>query len=384
MKINILTWLYNGNYGTVLQAYALQKYLLNQGFECVDINYKPSNKTKFKNWITNRNSIALFYEKYENRKNLKKSGKSQLFMQRDIKFEDFRKKYIKLTQEYSNPRELSGIENKECVFICGSDQIWSPKLMNPVYYFSFLPKQSYRISYATSFGVMNTSKRKKKMIAKFLGEFSSVSLREETGVEFVKSITDIDVALNVDPTFLLKKTEWEDICENSRINRDYILCFLLTPNMAYINKIKEFANIHKLLIVNVPNAKGPFNVGGQELIDVSPLQWLGLIKDANYIFTDSYHGTIFSIIFHKEFYLFKRFSDKSKISENSRIYSLCKKLHLENRIYGKENMNEVMREEPIDYEIVEDLNRQSISKSQEWLIDCINFSEGRNNEGCNN
>lgn len=187
-RINILTWLYNGNFGTVLQAYALQKFLISQGFDCVDINYKPSGKSKIMNWITSRNSFSLFIDKYENKKNMKLSKKSELFHSRELKFDVFRKENINLTKEFKSPKELKNNSFEADAYICGSDQIWSPKLLNPIYYFSFLPVESKKISYATSFGVTETTNRKKNIIKKYLNDFNAISVRENEGAKFVEQI----------------------------------------------------------------------------------------------------------------------------------------------------------------------------------------------------
>lgn len=154
------------------------------------------------------------------------------------------------------------------------------------------------------------------------------------------------------------------------------MCLLLTPNAKYENEIEKFAKSKNIKVVSIPSSKGPFNKNWKEFIDISPNEWLGLIEKANYIFTDSFHGAIFSIIFNKDFFLLKRFMDgNKKKSENSRIYTLCKKLSLQDRLFDSSNLQDIYTVNEIDYSRVLDLNKQIINKSKKWLINNLNEGE---------
>lgn len=369
-KVAILTWLNNENYGSILQAYALQAFIKNNGYNVVDIDYDASNRAKLINWIKNRNSLNLFGDKIK-RKTSKIFSKNTIdFSQRKLKFKDFKKENIVTTRKYSSPKELIELRNKYDIYVCGSDQIWSPKLMNPVFYFSFLDKDDYKISYAPSLGVSNIDDRKKELIKELLKGFNFISVREEKGKELLKDLTKKDITVQLDPTLLLCKEDWEKLLINrNNINNEYIFLYLLTPNDKYIEKVKEIAKRENLNVKVVLTDIGPYNTGFEELSDVGPLDWLALIKGAKYVFTDSFHGSIFSIIFNKQFILFKRFNDMKKGSENSRIINLSKKFGFEDRI-ADEN-TKIGSITPIDYTIINKKMYEERIKSQKWLLNAL-------------
>ena len=152
-KVAILTWLNNENYGSILQAYALQRFIIKSGYDAIDIDYNPSSIVRLENWLVNRNSPKLFVDKLKKKSN-KILNKNKIdFSIRKQKFDQFKKENINITKRYSKFKELENINNKYDIYVCGSDQIWSPKLMNPVFFFSFLDKNHYKISYSPSLGV---------------------------------------------------------------------------------------------------------------------------------------------------------------------------------------------------------------------------------------
>ena len=230
MKIGVLTWLYNGNYGSILQAYALQRYLRNKNYIVESINYKPSTKEKVINLVKNKNSLRLFIDKID------------IFMMKIIakenvkaineKFDGFRTDQFCLTACYRSPDEITEIEGKYDVYLCGSDQIWSPMLLNPVYYFDFLKKNDKLISYACSFGVNNVPVKKKTIIANLLEKFDSISVRELQGKDIVADLLGKDVDITVDPTLLLSSKEWDAVATDRIVKEDYVVCYFLSYSRA--------------------------------------------------------------------------------------------------------------------------------------------------------
>ncbi|MFR7511687.1 MAG: polysaccharide pyruvyl transferase family protein, partial [Muribaculaceae bacterium] len=188
-KIGILTWLHNENYGSVLQGYALQKFLIDEGFDAEHIDYNASIKTKVLNLIKNRNSLKLFIEKW-NFYQIKKVCKNpNLLKMRSHRFNDFKVKNMRLSERYTNPEELKGTNGKYDIYISGSDQIWSPMLLNPVFYLSFVEDKYKKIAYAPSFGVSSIPEIKKNKIAEMLNKYDRISVREEQGTKIVNQLT---------------------------------------------------------------------------------------------------------------------------------------------------------------------------------------------------
>lgn len=367
-KIAIMTWLYNGNYGTVLQAYALHTFVKNAGYDVENINYKSSLKTKLKNWIVNKNSPALFVGKFKEKFSKTDSVANE---KRNENFSDFLKSNIKLTELASSPDELLKFGNNYDAFICGSDQIWSPYLMNPPYFLSFVPDKKPKIAYAPSFGVTSTSAKKEKMICDFVKRFDYVSIREKQGSDFLKRITGRDYPVMVDPTMLLERKDWEK-CIGDRIEKEkYIFCYMLTYNQKYVNAVKEYADKNKLKVILIKKDIGFENTGFTIVEDAGPQQWLNYIKYAENVFTDSFHGAIFSIIYHKEFVLFKRFSDKSGASQNSRIYTLTEMLNIKDRIVDEASLDKIGNMSAVDFEKTDCIMQTNAKKSGDWLLDAL-------------
>ena len=366
-KIAKFTWLHNGNYGTALQAVALHLFLKKQGYEITDIDYCASTKTKLINWFVNKNSPDLFVGKFKEFFGKKDARHADDFRRRYQRIDDFIKNNIKLSKRYDNPNSLKSIIDDYDIFMCGSDQVWSPYLLNPVYYLDFLPDEKKRISYATSFGVTTTTNQKKRKIKSFLQKYSSISVREEQGKQFVKELTNKDVPVVLDPTLLLDRDTWERIA-TSQHNGDYVFCFLLTPNDEYVNKVKQYGIVNNKKVIIVPTPLGPFDTGFEEHIDIDPQEWISLIRNADFVFTDSFHGFIFSVIFEKNFVVLKRFSDSDKKSQNSRIYSLAKMLNIENRIIDATTFENISSLPPINYKDINILLSVKRAESIAWLL----------------
>lgn len=367
-KIAKLTWLHNGNFGSVLQAVALQRYLVEQGYDVTDLDYNASLKEKLKNWIKNRNSPKLFVGKFEEATKKRKCKQSEKFEVRSKKIDEFEKFYLKRSTLCQNPKQLKEVAKQYDVFICGSDQIWSPVLLNPVFYLDFVQKNKKKIAYAPSFGVMDTTKEKKVKIAEYLKSFDNISVRETQGKKFIEELMGEKVPVVVDPTLLISSEIWHEYAKEVEYNKPYIFCYLLTPNKEYVCAVSEFAKSKNLQVVIVPTLKGPFDTDFKEMIDIGPAEWLGLIENASYVCTDSFHGCIFSSIFHKEFVLFKRFKDADKSSENSRIYTLAKMLEVEDRIIDAEHLERMKNFKPIDFDKIDRIIENKANESKHWLV----------------
>ena len=220
---------------------------------------------------------------------------------------------------------------------------------------------------------MNTSDEKKKKIKNYLESFDYISVREIQGQKFIKELLNQEVPVVVDPTLLLNEKIWKEYANKKieKIEQKYVFCYLLTPNEKYIQAVSEFAKQRNLQVIIVPTSKGPFETGFKEIIDVGPSEWLGLIKNATYVCTDSFHGCIFSAIFHREFILFKRFKDKDKASENSRIYTLANMLEVEDRIVDEGSVNNIDKVNPLDFEKIDRIIADKARESKEWLLNAL-------------
>lgn len=366
MKIGILTWLHNNNYGTVLQAYALQYFLRDNSFDVTNIDYSPNSIQKTINLIKYRNSVLLFLEKKQAYKAKKKCTAEEI-ASKELKFERFLSDKFILSRKYKKPKELLECDNKYDLLICGSDQIWSPELLNPVFYLNFI-KETPKISYATSFGVsLIAKKHKEEKIKKLLENYVAISVREIEGKNILEKIGFLDVALVADPTLLIERNHWNLVAKKVECKRPYLLCYLLSDNSEYYENIQKYAKENGLLILTIPVDVASYQFGDMSLKNAGPEEWVGAIKNAEIVCTDSYHGLIFSTIFEKKCRVFKRFQDDNRKSQNSRIYYLLDVMGVVGSFDGKCYIDIAEKQ----YPTINERLGAYVKFSQEWLINKI-------------
>ena len=329
-KTATITWSNHNNFGTFLQAYALQFILKKLGY-CNDIidDQRIINASYRKSYI-----IEVFRPIYRILKSIilneflfKRKTKSSEFL-----FNEFKIKHLDINSSYKDLKEVDLFYDS---FICGSDQIWSPLpgIYNPFYFMSFTKKT--KLSYAPSIGVNSIDNSFKLLLKNHLSEFKDISVREDKAREILSDITKRDVKTLIDPTLLLSSDEWNSLISHIQIKKeDYVLCYLLTFNLNYINKIIEFAKT-KNLKIKIFGTNKNYAKYFDDVIFVGPSEFLFYIKNSTYFFTDSFHGTIFSIIFKIKFIVFKRFEDKDPKCQNSRIYNLLHIFKLKHQVIDK-------------------------------------------------
>lgn len=322
-KIGLVTWHYYCNFGSALQAYALQTYLLNQGFDVRFINYRNEK-----------------YGRISWNKEVAKSFISNIFMYSNGKthnrlyypFLSFRSNYLRETRSIYDRKILPRNAKKYDVVICGSDQIWAPNVFNEVYFLDFVPENTRKISYAASIGLDNIPTEYIAKYRELLKKFDYISVREKTGEKLLKEKCGIQAVTVLDPTLILDIDTWRKIeIPAKEISEPYIFCYFLNTNNLYQETVVEYAKKSRLKIIGISAKKDDLcwmNTAG----NVGPCEFLNLIHRAEVVFTDSYHGTIFSMLYHKEFYLFERFSEADPVNQNSRIYQLDTWFDIKERI----------------------------------------------------
>ena len=239
-------------------------------------------------------------------------------------FRSFNKKYIKSKNIF---RRLDRIQQKYDFFICGSDQIWHPKFGGTPYYFAYFAKPYKRIAYSASFGVSELPCDVKDRYAKYLSEMKAISVREETGAKIIKDLTGKDVPVLVDPTMLLEQAEWRKITRKPTFykNKKYILTYFLgNVDMGIREYIDSIEKKYGLEIINLEE-RSP----NMYWYKTGPAQFLWLVDHCELMCTDSFHGSVFSILMDVPFIVFDR-KDK-QASMSSRIDTLLHKFQLENR-----------------------------------------------------
>lgn len=345
MKVGIVTITSVQNYGNRLQNYALQRVLLREGINTYTI-YRQSLS------IVNRAKIIL-----KRLLNIKYTVKDQRY----YNFKKFNKKYIKM-KRYSIK-----LNAKTDAFISGSDQVWNPDFCFDSFYYLDFADKGKRMSYAASFGVETISDDKSKIIGKWIRGFKYISVRELNAIEMVKKMSSREAVLVLDPTLLLTSDEWREIESQPKDfnKQSFVVAYFLgkIPQEA-LNVIREY-EVNGKEIVILEGDDTPFNeIISKKTFAYNPSEFIWLFSHCDEVLTNSYHGTIFSLLFHKKFNIFKREIKGINKNMKSRLDSLIMMLDLNIDYYecDKECKND------IDYFDIDKILNQK-------RLDSINYLE---------
>ena len=388
-KVGIVSCYFKNNYGSMLQAYATKKILDNNEIPNETINidsnidFKKGKTKYYKSQIFNFKFIKAKFGMIKlkiDKKINKELGKNIAI--RTDKYKEFKKEF-NLSMACTNYKDLAEItEKKYTDVIVGSDQLWLPVNVVADYYtLNWVPEEINKISYATSFGFSSVPEKYNEKYSKFLKRINHLSVREQSGVEIIKNVAGIDAKLVSDPTILLTKSEWEKEATAERIIKEkYILCYFLGNNIEHRKFAEKLKHETGCKIVSLNHADEYVKYSDKFCdyapYDIGPREWINLIQNADYICTDSFHGTVFSIIFNKIFFDFRRHNSKSKVSTNSRIDSLLNiaGISTERILTGTENVQDVLKYE-IDYEKVNENMDKFREDSKTWLLNSITWKK---------
>ena len=365
MKINIITCHRAYNYGAVLQAYALEHYLESQGNEVKIIDYYPEE-----------------LHKSEKQKGLKKLGRNFIrffdFRKSEKVFGNFLKNNLKLTQRYYSLDQLKKDPPKGDLYIVGSDQVWNCNTRNgndDSYFLTFVPKNKIKASYAASIAMDELTNEQKKRFSDKLKDFYAISVREKTAVKLLNECK-INIAEKVlDPVFLLDKNNWDELANKSKLNlKDekyiFVYGFKRQKNIyQYARKLAKEKGC-KVFSVNT-NIEDYLLDVDKYFYNVSPEDFLNLLRNAEAVVTNSFHGLSFSIIYRKNVHQFMK-SGK----ENSRMIDLLNELNMSERLVE----NGEIIEEDFNYnetaKIIEEERKGSIN----FLDKLCNADGGKNGQ----
>lgn len=367
-KIGVLTHYYNSvNYGGNLQAYALVQSIYKLGYTAEQISYLWGIDRINNNFHLVENSatkkidkvLNVFFHpnKIKNRvlRQINKRELSELKKRRDNNFQHFNKEMIYHSKKVYTSENISETLAEYDIFITGSDQVWNTEWYTPVFFLDFVPSDKIKFSYAASISKDKLTDAEKELFKKSLADYKAVSVREENAVEMLRDLSPVEVELVLDPTLLLSREDWDKVCDERVIQEDYIFCYFLGENKAERKLAQAFAKRQGIKIVSIPltGAKiySDLKFGDFVLPAASPEQFISLIKYAKYVFTDSFHAVVFSYLYEKQFFVFNR---DAKGTMNSRIKSITKLLHMEDRFCGsrqRETIEYISALQDIDYKI---------------------------------
>lgn len=371
MKVGILTLKLHSNFGYLMQAYALQKVLRDVGHDPYHFYIKEERETLIQRLI-------VFFKKIV--KNIVFGSHYVLFPYHPTSEEmeykdkntwDFIKNHIQLTPYIPllTTQKAKRLPTYDA-YIVGSDQVWRREYTDDIlcYFFNFTPNNANRMAYAASFGTNELSYSSKAITEckELLKRFSVVTVREDDGVRICREYFDCTATKVLDPTLLLSMDDYLSLIDPHEpvlSKESYIFTYILRPNKEKYNHIKKFAAEKGLKVVNIMPEKLEL-VGRKRLEDCkypSISTWLNAFLHAEYVLTDSFHASVFSIIFKKQFYVMN-----DRVGGSTRIPSLLNTFNISNR-----DINAYKEIENIDYENVSPILNSQKKRSRTIIEDFL-------------
>lgn len=370
MKVGLVSIYDLNNYGNILQNIATSTYYRKLGYEPEVLLLEP-----YKLSIIFVNIVRRILKKKPiNNVSISVKQVSEAFYNSLSEIDRCRFDSIKCwTESKLTIRHIKyweGVQNgwtrEYAFFSVGSDQVWNPDfgLGRDCDYLEFAPREK-RVCFSPSFGVSEINDKKKRAVAQRLSEFANIGVREKSGADLIKKLTGRDAVITLDPTLMFSADEWRKILNIDYENSDgksYILTYFLgKSNHKADSFISRIANQY-----NIP-VRDMFDRSQNDLFTATPGDFVRLISNAKIVITDSFHATVFAILFNTPFVAFERDGDSKKMG--SRIECLLEKLHLESRLYQRLDRDAIFE---VDYTEAYILLNNERSITNSFVLNSIN------------
>lgn len=364
------------NYGSALQAYALAFAIKREGYDCEYINYTPvipphDTRTKMRAMAK---KVLYGYGILKQPKSEYSFWRTPEFQHQRQLFTDFHDAKIPFSKTKYNPLTIQETNNIYDCFIIGSDQTWSPYTTKPKYtinFLDFVAEGKTKGSYAPSFGTCHIEEEYIEKLTEKIANFDYLSCRERKNAELLTKRIGKHVEYVLDPTLLLNKEEWLSIAEPVVMPERYILCYILGTKQCiadFAEKMGSELSIPVYYIVSRPEYLHKQNA----LKNVSPGQFISLISRAESVVTDSFHGSLFSINFQRQFYAFTKRDSASGPIDNDRIGDFLDVMGLSERLKDDDDQRFTS---PIDYVLVDNGLKELLSSSRVYLMKLLKQKE---------
>lgn len=358
MKINTITCHHVYNHGALLQAYALSEFLKGEGHDVSIIDYRPSYLDgHFKLWRSDprydRIGLGWAYV-------LAKLPGRIRSLKRKKAFDAFFDRYMPVTDRiYHSVGELRANPPEADLYIAGSDQIWNTDFKNgidPAFYLDF--GDCRKISYAASFATHSLHEGTENFVKEMLGNFTDISIREQSGLKILNNLGYHGTVV-VDPVFLLNKDQWDIIASEDGKNEDYILIYDFERNPVIRELARRYSKLNHCKIYSI----GPYRLDYADkcFINYGPDAFVGLIKNAKCVLSNSFHGSAFSMIFQKNFFVANR-----EDGLNERMLDLLIRYNLTDRLINL-NIDDQALKSSVSYKHVLPTLLKNIESSKVFL-----------------
>lgn len=354
MKIGIITFTYGQNYGNKLQNYAMLKILRDDlGHEAYTLqNYDLTTKGGILNAVKQQVKYVF---------NLKGE---RIRRSKQKKFDAFSNNYLNYYSVPLKPDRVGELQDFDA-FVCGSDQIWNPYYNKDMDLFTAgFAKKAKRVSYAASIGLNELSENKKDAYRKWIGGMDYIGIREVQGAKIVADLTGRQAKIQIDPTMLVDRLDWEAFASkpNKRIPKHYIVTYFIRGiNDTAERELKKLSKKTGLPVIYMNN------LTVEEWYDLDPKEFVWMIKNAEYVLADSFHATVFAIIFHRPFHCFERIQNELDNEQSSRLKTLLGYFGLEECA-----SNSVVDWNKISFENTDHILQKLRRDSQMSLLESLN------------
>lgn len=388
-KIALVTCYFQKNYGSQLQAYATQMAFDKLGLanETIKIDglLPEINKAKYRYFLSKIFDKNTVKDKMATvRKVIAKKQNPEYAKNLGVRykmFEDFADTQFTLSKQYNSKAELGAEADKYAAVVVGSDQLWLPSNISADYYtLNWVPENVCKIALSTSFGISVLSKKYGEIAGKFLNRIDYVSIREVSGQKLIRQWANRDVPVVCDPTIMFTADEWiKALGANGDGKRfadgnKYIFVYFLGNNPWERELVKKVHAETGLKIVQIAHSdeyvKSDVGFADYTPYNAGPKEFDELIRDAEYVFTDSFHCSVFSMLNCKKFFTFPRYADDGPASTNGRLYSLLSLVKQEQRMVRKNDQFDVKAklDEDVDYAVV----HGELGKLRQFTWDWLN------------
>lgn len=375
----VVTWFGKENYGTNLQAYALKRKLSTMGY---DVYMYGIVKNTFSYYTHparfTHKVITKIIDKQMQRKRIpsidRTTESNRVVYDEQVKaFKEFMPEFDPILV-VDNQEAWDSIRADVKAFITGSDQVWNPNHFAPYLMLDFLwDKDIKKIAYGPSLGVTKLDGYTRLQYRRLIKSYDAIGVREENGKELLKNLTDLPIEIVVDPTMLIPPEDWHSFADEANsidVDNPFILCYFVGNNDFYYDYVKEVQNNTGMKCVIIPQEGRQYPSNYHVIPNAGPREFVDLIRKANIVCTDSFHASVFSIIFSKAFYVLQRFKENDINSQNSRLLQLLHNFSLEDHLV--ENNYYVKKD--IDYIFTQRELKKLRERSEQFLKNAIEGS----------
>ncbi|MEG2013731.1 MAG: polysaccharide pyruvyl transferase family protein [Anaerovoracaceae bacterium] len=384
-KVGLAVVTYKDNFGSALQTYATQYVVEKLGYvpECICADgimkiIESRKKKFFLKRIFCPDEFKYIFSYATSR--FKKKGTNEFSNNMKIrhnKYTEFNNKLLNMSPNVCSIQELRKLSGEYQSVIVGSDQLWRPSNIAAGYFtLEEVPNDVNKIAYSTSFGVIELPNSIKAKAKSFLNRINHLSVREDTGSKIASELTGRSIPVVCDPTMLLTPNEWFDISGDQPFSQgDYIVCYLMGDVVEHRNFVKKLRKETGSRVIGLLHGSTYIAMDeefpDEKPYDVGPCEFINLIRNAQYVCTDSFHCCVFSIICKTPFFVFRRDSENKTTSSNDRIYTLLNWTGLSDRLLiGNENISDSISKK-IDFDTVHKLVDEKRKQSIKYLSDAL-------------